>query len=107
VLKIQEGSLGLPRLYKKPLTPSFLTFHYCTVMLLFSHHPILSLSLLLSRFFIGVALEELVAISCYNFFHLDNKRECFGGFKDLEICLGSLHAYEVKSFGFKYLCDYR
>jgi hypothetical protein len=68
-------------------------------MLLFSHHLIPSLSLLLSRFFIGVALEELVAISCYNFFHLDNKRECFGGFKDLEICPGSLHAYEVKSFG--------
>jgi hypothetical protein len=28
----------------------------------------------LSPFFIGVALEELVAIICYNFFHLDNKR---------------------------------
>jgi hypothetical protein len=68
-------------------------------MLLFSHHLIPSLSLLLSRFFIGVALEKLVAISCYNFFHLDNKRECFGGFKDLEIYPGSLHAYEVKSFG--------
>ena len=25
---------------------------------------------------------------------------------DLKICLGSLYAYEVKSFCFKYLCDY-
>jgi hypothetical protein len=54
-----------------------------------------------------VALEELVAIICYNFFHLDNKRKCFGGYTDLKIFLGSLYAYEVKSFGFEYLCDYR
>ena len=45
-----------------------------------------------------MALEELVAISCYNFFHLDNKKKCFRGYTDIKICLGSLHAYEVKSF---------
>jgi hypothetical protein len=74
-----------------------LSLWYCYATL-FSPSYSLPLSSLLSLFFIGVALEELVAISCYNFFHLDNKKKCFGGFwEDLQVFV-FLQTYEVKSF---------
>ena len=50
LLKIQEGSPWFLWLFKKPLPPSFLTFHLGKVMLLVSHHPILSISLIIVVF---------------------------------------------------------
>jgi hypothetical protein len=49
-----------------------LSLLYCYATIFSLSHS-LPLSSLLSLLFIGVAIEELVAISCYKFFHLDNK----------------------------------
>jgi hypothetical protein len=97
VLKIQEGSLWPLMLFKRPLTPSFITILQSIVMLLFSYHLPLSLSHYCSSCFTAFVLEELGATLLLQPLPFGNKKS-FGGIVEYGLGLGILIYCEVKSF---------
>ena len=72
MLKIQEGSLRLSRLFKKPLTHSFNTILDSIVMLPNSLHHIPSLSHYCHIVSLVLVIEELGEHCCYNLFPFNN-----------------------------------